>query len=247
MALIRVVVCGSRVARRAVLFVAGLAAMVQVGPLAAMSLSVAISLVAYAAAFGFPFALGFVILLLIHEAGHMLAARVSGITVSWPVLIPFLGAVINLRKAPVNANMEANIALGGPALGTLSALSCLALYFWTDNLVLLILSYTACLLNLFNLIPCSPMDGGRIAAAISPRLWWAGILVLGILCYVTRNFLILTVFLFSLVHMWQDSQEEYSKSYFQLTVRQRLTIAWWYFCLLTVLSVLTVSLVELLR
>ena len=91
------------------------------------------------------------------------------------------------------------------------------------------------------------MDGGRIAAAISPRLWWAGILVLGILCYVTRNFLILTVFLFSLVHMWQDSQEEYSKSYFQLTVRQRLTIAWWYFCLLTVLSVLTVSLVELLR
>ncbi len=247
MALMEVFNLGSRLVRRIVLFLIGLTAMLNLGPMAAVSLSMAVSLAVYAVTFGFQFALGFVILLFLHEMGHIIAARVVGVSVSGPMFVPFIGAVINLRKDPVNAKMEANIAIGGPAMGTLSALACLAFYFWTDHLLLLVLAYTACLLNLFNLIPCNPLDGGRIAGAISPHLWWVGVLAMGVLVFFTHNILILIIFLFSLFRLWQGEKSSYQADYFQLTLHQRLTMAWWYFGLLAVLGLLAVYLVELLR
>lgn len=245
--MIKVVQMGRRLLRSGILCLAGIAATVNIESITAMSLSMILSLAVYAVTFGFQFALGFVILLFVHEAGHMLAARVVGVSFSGPLFVPFIGAVINLGKAPVNAKMEANIAIGGPALGTVSALVCLALYFWTDQLVMLILSYTACLLNLFNLIPCNPLDGGRIAGAISPRLWWIGAVALGILSLITHNILILIIFLFSLYRLWREEEEVSQASYFQLTWKQRLNVAWWYFGLVGLLSVLALYLVELLQ
>lgn len=247
MALMKVIHVGGRLLRRAVLCGMGLTAMASLGPVVTVSLSMAVSLAVYAVAFGIQFAIGFVLLLFFHELGHIIAARAVGMPSSGPLFVPFLGAVVNLGRAPINAKMEANIAIGGPAMGTLSALLCLACYFWTDNTLLLVLAYTACLLNLFNLIPCNPLDGGRIAGAISPHLWWGGALALGILFFFTRNLLILVIFLFSLYRLWRGERTQYGEKYFQLSLRQRLQVAWWYFGLLAVLSLLALYLLELLR
>ena len=221
--------------------------MTSLGPAAAIAVSILVSLAVYAYAFGLKFAVGFVVLLLVHELGHIIASRVVGLRTGGPMFVPFVGAVISLNKPPQSAKMEANIAIGGPALGTLSALVCLIFYLWTDSTFMLVLAYTASLLNLFNLIPCAPLDGGRIAAAISPYMWWAGSAALGVLAVLTGNFFIFVVFLFSLVRLWLDDKGDVSPEYYALTVRQRLTVAWWYFGLLTVLGLMTWQLVEALH
>jgi Zn-dependent protease len=111
---------------------------------------------------------------------------------------------------------------------------------------MLVLAYTACLLNLFNLIPCAPLDGGKIAAAISPRMWWLGSLAAGRCFFYTRNLIILAVFVFSLVQLWQG-KGGWTGRYYHLGFGQRIRVALWYFGLLAVLGVTTAYLVEILR
>ncbi len=245
MKLWRVVSLGSRVLRRSMVCVIGLVAMLTLGPTAAMAISMLVSLAVYALAFGLKFAIGFVLLLLAHELGHVIASRAVGLGVTSPVFVPFIGAVIRLKQAPVNAKMEANVAIGGPALGTLSALVCLVFYLWTDSILLLVIAYTACLLNLFNLIPCDPLDGGRIAVAISPHMWWLGSIVIGGIFLYTHNVFILIIFLFSLYRLWcNDNQDDI---YYHLSLQQRLTVLWWYLGLVAVLGGTTLYIAGLLR
>lgn len=240
---------GSRVLRRLMVALAGILALFKLGSTAAMAASAAVSLAVYAWAFGFKFAVGFVMLLLVHEFGHVLASRIVGIGSTEPMFVPFIGAVISLRRQPVNAKMEANIAIGGPAAGTLSALGCLVVYLWTDSSLMLVLTLTACMLNLFNLIPLLPLDGGRIALAISPHIWLVGDIVLVILLVYTSNVFILLILLFSFVHLWMEDKDTggINEDYYQLNIKQRLTVAWWYFGLLIVLGITTIYVVELLN
>src|SRR5215207_5201646 len=125
-----------------------------------------LSLVVYAFVFGWRYAAGFVVLLLIHELGHYIAARQRGLDVGAPTFIPFVGAWIQLKQMPHDAETEAFVGLGGPLLGSVDAP-------W-----LLAVSYAGFFLNLFNLIPWSPFDGGRITAVLSPRIWLLGVPVL---------------------------------------------------------------------
>ena len=243
----QIVSLGRQMIGRALICVAGSIAMLKMGPILMMALSMLISIAVYAVAFGLKFALGFVLLLFAHEFGHLVASRVVGLSVSSPIFIPFLGAVIRIKELPLNAKMEANVAIGGPAMGTLSALFCLVLYLWTNSMLLLILSYTACLLNLFNLIPCEPLDGGRIAAAISPRLWWLGSLVIGVLFVYTYNVFVFVILIFSLVRLWQSRGTDENVLYYKLTIRQRLSVGWWYFGLIGVLGGTTLYIVEILK
>ncbi len=242
----KVINLGRRVIRRLGISIVGLLALVQVGGTISTAISMLVSLAFYALAFGVKFAAGFILLLLVHELGHVAASRIVGLKAKGPTFIPFIGAVIRLNRVPVNAKMTANIAIGGPAAGTLSALLCLAFYLWSDSTLMLVLAYTACLLNLFNLIPCSPLDGERIAAAISPRLWWIGSFVIGIVFLYTYNIFVLIIFLFSLFELWRGDEEQ-DGSYYQLTAAQRLKVAWWYFGLLSVLGVTTLYTLELLK
>jgi len=242
----QVVSFGKRVLGRGVICVAGCIAMLKMGPIVMMALSMLISIAVYATAFGLKFALGFVLLLFAHEYGHLVASRVVGLQVSSPIFIPFIGAVIRIKELPLNAKMEANVAIGGPAMGTLSALCCLACYFWTNSMLMLVLSYTACLLNLFNLIPCDPLDGGRIAMAISPRLWWLGSIIIGMLFVYTYNFFVLIILVFSLFRLWQGNSENDNSLYYHLTVAQRLAVGWWYFGLIIVLGGTTLYIIEIL-
>ncbi|BBB91735.1 MAG TPA: peptidase M50 [Methylomusa anaerophila] len=242
----KVIYFGRRVVRRLWVGLMGLIAVLKLGGTMSAAVSMVLSLLVYALAFGVQFAAGFIILLLVHELGHVLASRVVGIKAAGPMFIPFIGAIIHLNKMPLNAKMTANIAIGGPAAGTISAMICLAFYLWTDSVLMLVLSYTACILNLFNLIPCTPLDGERIAAAISPRLWWLGSLVIGVVFLYTYNIFILVIFLFSLLQLWQG-EEEKDEQYYQLTAFQRFTVAWWYFGLLCVLGFTTLYVTDLLK
>lgn len=123
-------------------------------------------------------AVGFALLILVHEMGHVLAMRRYKMAGSPPVFIPFVGALINLRRNPRNAWEEAVIGIGGPLLGTAGALACYAIYWLSPhhNPILLTLSFWGFLLNLFNLLPIPPLDGGRVTAAVSPWIWMLGVL-----------------------------------------------------------------------
>jgi Zn-dependent protease len=126
--------------------------------------------------FGIQFATGFVLLILIHELGHSLAMRYFGLSASPPIFIPFLGAVINLRQMPRNALEEAIVGIGGPVTGTLAAGITYVLYLQTGWGLLLRLAEFGFLLNLFNMLPVPPLDGGRVTAAVSPWIWIPGLL-----------------------------------------------------------------------
>ena len=150
-----------------------LLALLAVGKLGKVALTggtMIISVFAYAFVFGIWYAVGFVALIFIHEMGHFLAARQRGLAVGAPTFIPFVGAWIELKDLPHDVETEAWIGLAGPLLGTVGALGCYYLYRATDEPLMLALSYAGFFINLFNLIPVSPFDGGRITAIISPRV-----------------------------------------------------------------------------
>lgn len=140
--------------------------------------TMAISVAAYSLVFGWRYAVGFVLLIFVHEMGHFIAARQKGLNVGLPTFIPFVGAWIELKEKPMSVEIEAYVGFAGPLAGTVGALACYFLARHYDNGLLLALSYAGFFLNLFNLIPLSPFDGGRITAILSPRIWFFGIPIL---------------------------------------------------------------------
>lgn len=147
--------------------------------------TMALSALAYSSRLGWPVAAGFVLLLLVHELGHVIALRARGIRASAPVFIPFLGAVVFTPRF-TDRQTEAVVGIGGPLLGTLGALATFGLWAALPSHpgALLAVSYLAIYLNLFNLIPISPLDGGRITQAMGGWTWVLGV---GALTAVTAN------------------------------------------------------------
>jgi Zn-dependent protease len=132
----------------------------------------------------FTIAIGFVVLMMVHEMGHVFATWYYGLSASPPIFIPYLGAVINLREQPANALVESVIGIGGPLLGTIGAVACYFIALSTHGdlqFELLVVTQLAFMLNLFNLLPVPPLDGGRITAAVSPWIWIAGLAGLALL------------------------------------------------------------------
>jgi len=140
-----------------------------------------ISVAAYSLWFGWTFALGFVVLLFVHEMGHVLQLRREGIKASAPMFIPFLGAVVMMRQMPDDALAEARVGLAGPVLGTLGAAACLAIGEATGSDFFFALAYIGFFLNLFNLLPIVPLDGCRAMAAMAPWTFPSPILLIIIL------------------------------------------------------------------
>jgi Zn-dependent protease len=133
-----------------------------------------ISIWAYSLLFGWPYAAGFVLLISIHEMGHFLAARQRGLNVGAPTFIPFFGAWVALKDKPMNAETEAYVGLAGPVAGTLASVACFVAGLLLSSSLLIALSYAGLFLNLLNLVPVSPFDGGRVTAVLSPKLWFIG-------------------------------------------------------------------------
>ena len=190
----------------------------------------------YAMLWGFPFAVGFVLLIFVHELGHALVMQQQGIRAGAPVFIPFVGAVIAMKSLPRNAYVEALVGIGGPLLGSVGALACFLIGWQTGSLFWYALAYTGFLINLFNLIPISPLDGGRIVGVISRWLWLLGYLVaIGVflLTYSPILFLILLLGLFSIGRTIRGP----GSGYFRVNSQKRLAIGMCYFGLLILLAV----------
>ena len=156
-----------------------------------------LSIVIYAQLWGWQFAVGFVVCILIHELGHVFVAKACGHKVSAPMFIPFMGALITTQQEK-SAWEAAMIGIGGPLFGAAASIGCWAIYMATGYSLFLGLAYTSFLINLFNMLPVYPLDGGRIVGAVHPILWLAGIigLIIGFATGFIRNpFIIVLVIL----------------------------------------------------
>jgi Zn-dependent protease len=203
-------------------------------PFAKTGLTMLLSIGAYAMAWGWQFAVGFVLLIFVHECGHLIAARRLGLKVGAPVFIPFMGALIALKEAPRNAWIESQVGIGGPLLGTIGAVVCEGIYLLTHNPLFRALAYTGFFLNLFNLAPVGFLDGGRIATALSPWLWIVGFAILVVMTIFRFNFLLLLILIFSLPRLFFlfRRKTEAELRYFEVTPAQRLEMGALYFGLI---------------
>ena len=145
--------------------------------------SAIISIVLYSYLFGWPFAVGLVALLFIHEMGHAIVLKLKGIPVGGMIFIPMLGAAVFMKQMPKNARDEAEVGIAGPIAGALAASVCLFLALQSPHVrsIWAPLAYFGFFMNLFNLIPIVPFDGGRVLAAIDRRVWIVGFL--GLIAY----------------------------------------------------------------
>jgi Zn-dependent protease len=188
--------------------------------------SMAISVVAYAFIFGWWYAVGFVALIAVHELGHMVVLRSLGVKVSAPMFIPFMGAFVNIESPPKSVAHEAIGALAGPAVGTLGAIATLELSNVFDSQLLRALAYTAFFINLFNLVPALPLDGGRVAGALHPALWIVGLAAAAVFAVVHPNPILIVVLIigvFELVRRWRR-RKWIDAAYYALTPSTRVGI-----------------------
>jgi Zn-dependent protease len=191
----------------------------------------------YTQMWGWQFALGFVLLLLVHETGHLLVAKKFGLKVGAPVFIPFMGAFIALKEAPRNAWMEACVGIGGPMLGSVGALVCNLLGEAFASPLFIALAWFGYFLNLFNLTPVGMLDGGRIVTALSRWLWLPGFAMLLWFGWKYPNFIIWLIVLLSLPRIYSlfRKRTEEEQRYFEVTPAQRWTMSILYFGLIAIL------------
>ena len=162
-----------------------------------------VSLAAYSLIWGWKFALGFVLLLLVHEMGHVIQLRREGIPASAPMFIPFLGAVVTAKSLGNDATAEARVGLAGPVLGTLGSLALLPVAAATGEDFWYALVFTGLFLNLFNLLPVVPLDGGRAMAALSPWMWFVGLAGMVLVAFVYPNPIIFLILLFAAMETYR--------------------------------------------
>lgn len=209
---------------------APLASVLKLQTLGTMVLSIGF----YAAEWGLSFAIGFVLLIFVHELGHALMMKREGIAASAPVFIPFVGAVIAMKDRPRDAYVEAKVGIGGPLLGSVGAWIVLAAGLVTHIPLLIALGHVGIMLNLFNLIPVSPLDGGRVVGAFTWPFWLVGYGIGVVAVIVTESpmlMLMMALGLFTLVDRWRKPVP----GYHAITRPQRLGMAGLYLGLMLAL------------
>jgi Zn-dependent protease len=204
--------------------------------------SMLVSVAAYSFVFGWTFAVGFVILLLVHEMGHVIQLRREGLSASAPMFIPFMGAVISAKSLGDNALAEARVGLAGPILGSLGSAACIAIWHATGNDLWRALAFTGFFLNLFNLLPVVPLDGGRAMAAMAPWMWFVGFAAMVPLALIFPNpiiFLILLVAGYETYKRWQARKAGGAKqeAYYRVRPLDRALVAAVYLSLIALLVV----------
>ena len=183
------------------------------------------------------FGIGFVVLLYLHELGHNIAMRLQGIPTRPPIFIPLVGAYVDLVRMPKDAFANAVIAIAGPFSGGLVALACLIAYIIYPLPVLLNLAYFGFLFNLFNLIPINPLDGGRVAGAISRWVWPLGIIGCGYLYYTTGNYFLLAILILGLFETWTNFNRSTTTGFFAISLGSRITMTAVYVALAAALGI----------
>jgi Zn-dependent protease len=201
-----------------------------------------VSVAAYSLFWGWTFAAGFVVLLFVHEMGHVIQLRREGIKASAPMFIPFLGAMIAAKSLGENALAEARVGLAGPILGTLGAGVCLAIGEAANSDLFRALAYIGFFLNLFNLLPVVPLDGGRAMAAMAPWMWFLGFGALVAMALLFPNPILLIIVVFGGLETWRRWKQRKTRSleqaaYYRVSPRNRLLVALAYVGLIALLAI----------
>lgn len=200
-----------------------------------------ISIAAYALAFGWPFAVGFVLLLFVHEMGHVIQLRREGVEASAPIFIPFLGAVIAAKSLGEDAAAEARVGLAGPILGTIGTLIPLAVWLATGSDLWRALAYVGFFINLINLLPVLPLDGGRAMAVLGPKVWIAGILIAVAAAVVFLGPIMLLIILVlggpELYHRFKNRHSDESRKFHSVPTRTKVAVGAVYLSLIALLIV----------
>src|SRR6266516_4347459 len=208
-----------------------------------LGFSALFSVVVYSLIFGWQFAVGLVVLLFVHEMGHAVVMKLKGIPIGGMIFIPLLGAAVIMKQMPRNAKDEAEVGIAGPIAGAIAAMVCLTIARENPNTVWAPLAYFGFFINLFNLIPIVPFDGGRVLAAIDRRIWIVGFLgLLGFLIWswINGNF---SPWLFLFVIMagtqfWPRravANTAEAKAYYTVPLGERIVLSVLYFGLAAVL------------
>ena len=206
------------------------------------SASMLVSIAAYTFIWGWRFAVGFVALLFVHEMGHYIQLRREGIKASAPVFIPFMGAVVWAKSLGGNALAEARVGLAGPILGTIGAAACLPIAAATGSDLWRALAFTGFFLNLFNLLPVTPLDGGRAMAALAPWMWFVGLGAIVVLALAFPNPIILIIAVvgaFDVYGRWSRRRRggDEARTYYAVRGRDRALVGLVYLALIAVLVV----------
>jgi Zn-dependent protease len=202
--------------------------------------SMIVSIGAYALLGGWWFGVGLVGLVFVHELGHVIALRRQGVPASAPLFIPFLGAVIGMKKLPENAWREAEVALAGPLLGSLGAAAVWAVGSYYHSHFLLALAFIGFFINLFNLIPVVPLDGGRAVAALHPAIWLLGLVGLVVLTVLRPSPILPLIILIGSLELWRRWKARKLPAlvgYYRVTRWQRTAVATVYLGLAALLVV----------
>jgi Zn-dependent protease len=206
------------------------------------SASMLVSVAAYALIWGWRFAAGFVALLFIHEMGHYIQLRREGVKPSGMLFIPFLGAAVGTRSLGGSALAEARVGLAGPILGSLATAALIPLALSSDDDFWRALAFTGFFLNLFNLLPVVPLDGGRAMAAMAPWMWFVGFGVMVLMLLVWPNPILLLIVLlggFETYRRWKQRKNpvEGNAEYYRVKPVHRLLVGGVYVALVVALAI----------
>jgi Zn-dependent protease len=202
--------------------------------------SMLVSIVAYQLIFGWAFSVGFVLLLLLHELGHVFQLRREGIKASAPMFIPFLGAVISAKSMGDDAGAEARVGLAGPILGSIATLVPLGIWLATGSHLWQALAFIGFFINLFNLLPILPLDGGRAMAALSPWVWLVGLVGLVAMAFFFPSPIVLLILLLGGMESWRRWKARNTpegRAYHRIPARTRVLVAATYLLLIVALAV----------
>ena len=209
--------------------------------------STGVTALIYAQLFGWAFGVGIVLLILIHESGHVVVARILGMPVSLPVMIPFLGAFVSMKQQPRTVAQESIMAIGGPVLGSIAAGLCyvgyLAMPTTSTGQLLRALAYFGFLINLFNLIPLTPLDGGRVTSLLSKWFNVAGLVIAaGLLLFEMQSGtnvspVLFLVLIFGAFATWQRFRStQLNPAYYAVDAQTKIIVGSLYLALLFALG-----------
>jgi Zn-dependent protease len=183
--------------------------------------SMLLTIVLEAVSFGWAFAVGITALIFFHEFGHATGARMKGIGWSGMLFIPFMGAINFSKRYGKSLSEDAFIGIMGPVFGTIGGIFCLLMFLVTQGPFWLYLARFNFLMNLFNLLPTVPLDGGWIAPVFSPKLLAFGVLLLFLVGW--HNPMIWMLAIMSLPRIisgWKADPK--TQPYYQVTARERV-------------------------
>lgn len=198
--------------------------------------SMAVTVAAYAVKMPLRFVIGFVLITVVHELGHALVIRAKGLRTGVMVFIPFVGGAVTLKDQPRTAYVDAQIGLAGPIAGAIASLVSLQIYKWDGAPLYLAIAFAGFLINLLNLLPVGPLDGGRISGAVSKWMWLFGGAVLVYKTVRQTNPLLVVLLILSAFQVYNSIVHEKESGFYEVTAAQRVTIAVIYFALIVFLG-----------